>query len=86
MTWVYNFGEHAFRKSLAASNDTIPDQLGKPTKNPAMRWTFRIMNKITVAYINTGDSAKTVVANICNVCRTILKHFSKQAMQIYGIM
>lgn len=82
---VYNFGEKAFRRSLDASNETIPNQLGKETKTPTMRWVFRILNKITVAYIRIDGIVKSVVANVCGVCNKIIKHFGGHAMHIYGV-
>jgi len=81
---VYNFGENCFRRSLSASNETIPNQLGKETKNPTMRWVFRILNKITIAYIRSDGIVRSVVANVCSVCKKIIKHFGDHAMHVYG--
>ena len=72
--------------SLEANNDTIPDQLGKQTKNSTMRWIFRIMNKITVAYFTADDVRKSAIANICTVYRKIIMHFGQDAMDIYGVI
>lgn len=82
---VYNFGEQAFRKSLSISNDTIPNQVGKETNRPTMRWVYRILNKITVAYVNIDGVIKGMVANVCAVCKKIIMHFGPPAMHIYGI-
>ena len=83
---VYNFGEQAFRTSLEASDDTIPDQVGKKTKKPTMRWVFRILNKISIAYFNIDGTKKAVVANVCAVCKKIIRHFGVDAMSIYGMI
>ena len=74
------------KSAIDASNDTIPNQIGKETKKPTMRWVFRILNKITVAYFNVDDSIKSVVANVCSVCKKIIKHFGPYAMYIYGVV
>lgn len=83
---VYNFGEQAFRASLEASDDMIPDQVGKKTKKPTMRWVFRILNKVSIAYFDIDGRKKAVVANVCAVCKKIIRHFGVDAMSIYGMI
>jgi transposase len=38
---VYNLGQRQLRQALAQSDATIPNQLGKPTATPTLRWVFQ---------------------------------------------
>ena len=38
---VYNLAQRQLRLALALAQDTIPNQLGKPTNSPTLRWVFQ---------------------------------------------
>ena len=38
---VYNLAQRQLRLALALSQETIPNQLGKPTNSPTLRWVFQ---------------------------------------------
>jgi hypothetical protein len=38
---VYNLGQRQLRQALAQHDETIPNQLGKPTSSPTLRWVFQ---------------------------------------------
>jgi transposase len=38
---VYNLGQRQLRQALAQADATIPNQLGKPTASPTLRWVFQ---------------------------------------------
>ena len=38
---VYNLGQRQLRLALAQNKATIPNQLGKPTDSPTLRWVFQ---------------------------------------------
>jgi transposase len=38
---VYNLGQRQLRLALAQNQATIPNQLGKPTNSPTLRWIFQ---------------------------------------------
>ena len=37
---VYRLAEHQLREQLAATEQTVPNQVSKPTDRPTMRWIF----------------------------------------------
>jgi transposase len=45
---VYNFAQYRVRKTLSESDETIPNQLGKPIKNPTIKWLFQCMEGIAI--------------------------------------
>jgi transposase len=51
---IYRLAEHRLRKQLAATGQTIPDQLNKPTTRPTMRWVFQCFEGIDLLQIRHG--------------------------------
>lgn len=47
---VYAALEYKLRTELELKNETIPNQVGKPIKNPTMRWVFQLFDNIQVLY------------------------------------
>lgn len=43
---VYSLGQRSLRKSLATAEETIPNQVGKPTTKPTLRWIFQCFMSI----------------------------------------
>jgi len=44
---IYSIAEWKLRTKLEEENETVPDQKGKPTKRPTMRWIFFKFQGIT---------------------------------------
>jgi transposase len=45
---VYRLAEHRLREELAASGQTVPNQLRQPTDRPTMRWMFQCFEGISL--------------------------------------
>lgn len=43
---VYSLGQRKLRLALAEQEETVPNQLGKPTSRPTLRWIFQIMKGV----------------------------------------
>jgi transposase len=56
---VYRLAEHRIREQLAATGQTIPDQVKKPTNRPTMRWVFLCFEGIELLHIRHGPAAVT---------------------------
>ena len=56
---VYRLAEHRLRERLAATGQTIPDQVKKPTNRPTMRWVFQCFEGIKLLHIRHGPGAVT---------------------------
>jgi transposase len=50
---VYRLAECRLRKRLAESGQGIPNQSGKPSTNPTMRWVFQFFEGIDVLYVRS---------------------------------
>jgi transposase len=45
---VFALGERKLRQALKQNNETIPDQKGKPTQTPTLRWVFQVFEGLDV--------------------------------------
>ncbi len=46
---VYALGEWALRRGLAETGSSLPDQKGKPTQRPTLRWVFGLFLWVRLA-------------------------------------
>ncbi|MBI3942395.1 MAG: IS1634 family transposase [Chloroflexi bacterium] len=52
---IYALAERQLRQALALHHATVPDQKGKPTLKPTMRWIFQIFEGIDVLSVWQGN-------------------------------
>ena len=48
---VYRLAEHRLREQLAATGQTVPDQLKQPTDRPTMRWMFQCFEGVSLVVV-----------------------------------
>nr|WP_162596572.1 hypothetical protein [Legionella anisa] len=63
----------------------LPNQVGKPVKNPTMKWIAELMNIIAVVTIKTESGIQRIVTNVKKIHRRIIAYFGQHALQIYGL-
>jgi len=74
---VYNVGQFRLRETLKDQEETLPNQVGKPTQNPTLRWVFRLMEGISVVYLALQSASVDVqvfIANLDEVKRKIIRN------------
>ena len=84
---VYNFAQYKLRQALLETNETIPNQVGKPIQNPTIKWVFQIMEGIGIVkvYDNSENIISAVVTNIDELRLKILKLIGGSISEMYGI-
>jgi transposase len=71
---VYKLGERRVRQRLAASGQTVPDQVRKPTTRPTLRWLFQCFEGIDLLHIaQPGGTRMTEVLRLTALHRLILQ-------------
>jgi transposase len=76
---VYNLAQRQLRLALAIAQDTIPNQLGKPTNSPTLRWVFQCFMAVhLVSFQNL-----TQVVNLSPLRLHILNFFSPSCQRYY---
>lgn len=76
---VYNLGQRQLRQALQKSNQTLPNQLGKETQRPTLRWVFQCF--MAVHYVLL-DGIKQVVNLTADRFR-ILQFFGSACRRYY---
>jgi transposase len=71
---VYRLAEVRVRQRLAATQETVPDQLRRPTTRPTMRWLFQCFEGIDLHYLTFPDGAcATQVLRLSALHRQVLR-------------
>ena len=81
---VYGFTQYFLREQLNKHTDTLPSQSGKQTEKPSMKWIYRLFHGVHVLKIK-GPALKTLVLNINDLLRKIIRYFGQGACRIYNI-
>ena len=76
---VYNLAQRQLRLALALAQDTIPNQLGKPTNSPTLRWVFQCFMAIHLV----SFQGITQVVNLSPPRLHILNFFSLACQRYY---
>lgn len=82
---VYSLAELHLRAQLAARDETLPDQHGKPTQKPTMRRVFQMFEGIHVLTIQREEVRERVVVNMTDLHWQILRLFNPPVQHIYRL-
>ena len=76
---VYNLGQRQLRQGLNTANEHIPNQLGKPTQTPTLRWVFQSFMSIHFVTMN----GRAQILNLEDNHRKILRFLGSAAQEYY---
>jgi len=85
---VYNVGQYKLRKRLKEDGITLPNQLGKETSNPTLKWIFQIMEGIDVVYFYNESltiTTREIITNLNKLRKKIVCLFGRNATWIYEL-
>jgi transposase len=80
---VYSLAERKLRQVMAESKLSVPDQKGKPTSRPTLRWVFQIFEGIVVLYIHDESGIKRIVTNMKDKHKTVVQAFGIYVEKMY---
>ena len=71
---IYALAERKLRQQLAATGESVPNQVGKKTQTPTMRWVFQLFEGIDLLLVRqNGHVVARRVLNLKPVHRDILR-------------
>jgi transposase len=82
---VYRLAEHRLRTRLAETEQTIPDQLNRPTARPTMRWVFQCFEGIELLHIRSASGTQSFVLRLQPMHRLVLALLGPPFEKIYKI-
>jgi transposase len=80
---VYRLAEYRLRTRLAETEQTLPDQVHKPTARPTMRWVFQCFEGVELLHVQTASTSLTVVLRLQPVHRLILALLGPRYEHLY---
>ncbi len=80
---VYRLAEERLRQRLQQSEQTIPNQINKPTDKPTMRWVFQCFEGIELLHIRLGSTFQTRILRLQPLHHKILRLLGPAYQQFY---
>jgi transposase len=80
---VYRLAEQLLRRQLVATQQTVPNQVNKPTNRPTMRWIFQCFEGIDLLHIRRGSSFQTQVLGLQALHQQVLRLLGPAYSQFY---
>jgi transposase len=80
---VYRLAEQRLRQRLQESEQTIPNQINKPTARPTMRWVFQCFEGIELLHIRVGSTFTTRILRLQPLHQKILRLLGPPYQQFY---
>ena len=80
---VYRLAEHLLRRQLVATEQTLPNQVNKPTNRPTMRWIFQCFEGIDLLHIRSGSRWHTQVLGLQALHQQVLRLLGPVYSQFY---
>lgn len=81
---VYRLAEHRLRQQLAETRETVPNQVGKRTQRPTMRWVFQLFEGIDLLRISSTTGPTLQVLGLQPVHQQILRLLGQPYQHIYN--
>jgi len=81
---VYALAEHKLRTQLAEMNESIPNQLGKDTQSPTLRWVFQLFEGIDLLLVyQEGRIVARHVLNLRPIHHTVIRLLGPYVQNYY---
>lgn len=80
---VYSVAQRQIRRTLADTEDTLPNQIGIPTDTPTLRWVFQILHGIDYVRYRIGDHMQTVITGLSDLKTRVLRLFGPEVCRLY---
>jgi len=81
---IFALGERKLREALNQNNESIPDQKGKPTQTPTLRWVFQIFEGLDVLSVWVdGRLVTRKLLNLRPVHQQVIRLLGPQVQKCY---
>jgi len=82
---VYRLAEHRLRTRLADTEQTVPDQLNRPTARPTMRWILQCFEGMELLHIHSASEMQSLILRLQPLHRLVLALLGPSFEKIYTI-
>lgn len=84
MEGVYTLAQRYLRQKLKEFNTSIPNQLGKQTSKPTMRWVFQMFEGVHLLIKRTQEGIHEIILNLNSIRRHILQVLGPPFQKLYA--
>ena len=81
---VYTIAQRYLRQSLERAKACVPNQLGKATRTPTMRWIFQLFEGVHLLIRTIGGKIEEIILNMNPVRSHVLAILGPQFEKIYA--
>ena len=82
---IYSVTQKHLRDQLIKHNETLPNQINQPIKNPTMRWVFQMLEGVHVVYVRIKNEITKKITGITEIKKKILRLFFPEVQLIYKL-
>jgi transposase len=81
---VQNIGQYWLREHLRKLNLTVPNQMGKQTQSPTLKWVYETMRSVVEVKTSFMGRTSREIHHLKEASKLIIACFGRKAMNIYG--
>jgi transposase len=82
---VYSFAEWMIRKGLRQKGQFVPDQKGKPTQRPTLKWICFLFYGVAEVTVEIGKEVHREIANLKDSMIIVIRVLGKECEKYYGM-
>lgn len=82
---IYSLAQRRLRNALKQHNETIPNQLKKPTNTPTMRWIFQLFEGVNFVSIQIDHTQKAFIQGLNEIREKVAFLIGGNTLKIYQI-
>lgn len=80
---VYSIGQRQVRAKIIDADETIPDQMKRPTQRPTLRWVFQLFEGINWIKSTIGNQTHVLIENIREAAKKIIDLLGEPILKYY---
>ena len=80
---VYSFAEWMIRKGLKQNGQFVPDQKGKPTQRPTLKWICFLFYGVAEVTVEIGNEVHREIANLKDYMIIVIRVLGKECEKYY---
>jgi transposase len=82
---IYSFAECLLRKRLKETNQSVPDQKGKPTQRPTLKWVCFLFYGVEEATVEIEGKIHRDIASLSDVLSVVIRLLGPECEKYYAI-
>jgi transposase len=82
---IYSFAEWLIRKGLKDTGQSIPDQKGKPTQKPTLKWISFLFYGVAEVTVEIGKDIHREIANLKDSLIIVISILGRDCEKYYGL-